>query len=81
MMSSCALGGDSCCPAVIYCIAGKFGGQKIWRIVLKVKKIKIWRIPTDSRKFYVTRAFLHVTITIWRFLIWRFFQFLANSPN
>ena len=31
--------------------------------------------------FYVTRAFLSVTIKIWRFLIWRFFQFLANSPN
>jgi len=22
----------------IYCIAGKFGGQKIWRIVLEVEK-------------------------------------------
>jgi len=27
---------------VLY-IAGKFGGQKIWRIVLKVEKIKVWR--------------------------------------
>ena len=26
-----------------YCIAGKFGGQKIWRIVLEAEKIKIWR--------------------------------------
>ena len=26
-----------------YRIAGKFGGQKIWQIVLKVEKIKIWR--------------------------------------
>jgi len=24
-------------------IAGKFGGQKIWRIVLKVEKVKVWR--------------------------------------
>jgi len=30
---------------IAYHIAGKFGGQKIWRIVfvLKVEKIKIWR--------------------------------------
>jgi len=26
-----------------YRIAGKFGGQKIWQIVLKVEKIKIWQ--------------------------------------
>ena len=25
-----------------YRIAGKFAGQKIWRIVLEVEKIKIW---------------------------------------
>ena len=29
--------------AIAYRIAGKFGGQKIWRIVLEVEKIKIWR--------------------------------------
>ena len=30
-------------PSLVYRIAGKIGGQKIWRIALEVEKTKIWR--------------------------------------
>ena len=48
-----------------YHIAGKFGGQKIWQIVLEVGKIKfgeilIWRIPADV----LSRIHKHVHISM-----------------
>ena len=51
-----------------YHIAGKFGRQKIWRIVLEVEKIKfgeilIWRIPADVLSRIHKHA--HISMRFW----------------
>ena len=51
-----------------YHIVGKFGGQKIWWIVLQVEKSKfvetlIWRIPADV--FSCIHKHAHISMRFW----------------
>ena len=52
-----------------YHIAGKFGGQKIWRIVLGVKKIKIWQNLKLANSCWHTFAHTQTRTYFYAFLV------------
>ena len=72
----CLLSWSTCKETCIdYCVAGKFGREKVWRIYSFQTFGKVWQINRSAKRLLI------VSTNVDGFLVWQITDDLPNSPN